>query len=795
MEESSSLLQQQASLSVSLASQGQPEPAGVLGAGAADTKSAKVPVQKFDGFDHLYNLELESLDYDLKVVGSASTTRVRPTYMAKLLREALKWVVCLLVGAFTAIIAFSVNVGVENIAGLKFWLTFSVMNGRSGTMFGGYLVFAIINCILAGLASAVVVYYGPGAAGSGIPDVKSYLNGVDLPNALSPQTLVAKIFGSVGAVSASLAVGKEGPFVHIGACLAYLLTQGEKVHHKLKHPLLNVFRDDRQLRDFVTCGAAAGVAAAFRAPVGGVLFALEEASSWWRNQILWLAFFTTAVVSVVLRSMIRHCHVANCGFFGAGGFILFSLDEGQDSYEIFELLPMLLLGVMGGLLGSAFNAMNAQLTIWRQIFFRKHSPRARVIEAVIIALVTSTVAFGMPLMVSCQSCPDAHTGPCPRNSTSFSGNYVQFNCHGDTEHNDMATLFFNTQDDAIRSLLSSKNNKEYSVSTLLGYFVSFFILATLTYGAAIPSGLFVPSILCGASYGRLVGMFVIRMHPNHNIDEGTYALLGAAGFLGGASRMTVSLCVIMLELTNNMALLPLIMLVLLVAKGVGDGSGIKAIYDIHVDLKGVPFLEAQPQRFMQHITAKEICSYPVFFRRFESVGHIRNVLDANKHNGFPVFSEEGSEEVKLLGIVLRSNLMRVLGIRDSRRDSVIRVFEGKDYNSPEIPATSSDALGIIDLMPMVDSSHYIVDEDMPTSKVYSLFRDLAVRHILVVPRAPTVAGIITRKDLLPDILEGMSPSRNGNFVRLPAHEEIERDPRAATRRRKLPEADTDQKGD
>lgn len=85
------------------------------------------------------------------------------------------------------------------------------------------------------------------------------------------------------------------------------------------------------------------------------------------------------------------------------------------------------------------------------------------------------------------------------------------------------------------------------------------------------------SILCGAAYGRLVGIFVAAMHPSHAVDEGTYALLGAASFLGGSMRLTVCTCVMLLELTNNLALLPMVMLVLLVAKVGGCRTGGQAL--------------------------------------------------------------------------------------------------------------------------------------------------------------------------------------------------------------------------
>lgn len=86
-------------------------------------------------------------------------------------------------------------------------------------------------------------------------------------------------------------MGKEGPMVHTGACIASLLGQGGSRKYRLTWKWLRYFKNDRDRRDLITCGAGAGVAAAFRAPVGGVLFALEEAASWFSLSLIWLLSF------------------------------------------------------------------------------------------------------------------------------------------------------------------------------------------------------------------------------------------------------------------------------------------------------------------------------------------------------------------------------------------------------------------------------------------------------------------------------------------------------------------------
>ncbi|PNW88649.1 hypothetical protein CHLRE_01g038700v5 [Chlamydomonas reinhardtii] len=730
----------------------------------------------------------ESLDYEEYDDTVYRADQAASSSLDSLLYSANKYLVCFAVGVVTALAAFAVNLAVENISGFKFWATLTIM--ERGDVLGSYLAYTAMNAALVGASVAITLYVGPAAAGSGIADVKAYLNGVDVPHIFHFNTLAAKVLGAIGSVAGGLAIGKEGPFVHAGAAIAAIISQGGSGSARL--PWMRNFWNDRDRYDMVACGTAAGVAAAFRSPVGGVLFALEEMTSWWKNQMLWLAFFTTAVVSVAIRVLMKACSANGCGFFGSGGFIYFEIQEGQDTYEFFELLPMLLLGVLGGLMGSGFIVMNTRLSEWRRRNLAPLGRRGRLLEGLAISVLTSTLSFVVPLMVACTACPPGSEGACPRTDDLHSGNFVKFGCRhvgGRGYYNDLATLFFNTQDDAIRNLFASKTKREYTVAALFTFTTIFYFLAALTYGIFAPTGLFVPSILCGAAYGRLVGIFVADMHPGHYIDEGTYALLGAASFLGGAMRMTVCTCVLLLELTNNLALLPLIMLVLLVAKAVGDGTGIKPIYEVQMEIKGLPFLQPQPEAFMRHITAKECCGRPpVTFNRVEKVRSIVETLRSNGHNGFPVLHRGPDGERLICGVVLRQQLLTLLGSGSRSMQPSPTVNDSSSraalsYSVPEFSKPMSDpaegsadgvlapgALGedvldlFLDLGPFLNTSYHVVQEDAPLSKVYQLLRTLGLRHICVVPRAHEVVGMITRADLLPDALEKRYSGMPGHYT-------------------------------
>jgi chloride channel 7 len=146
----------------------------------------------------------------------------------------------------------------------------------------------------------------------------------------------------------------------------------------------------------------------------------------------------------------------------------------------------------------------------------------------------------LPWIAACKPCPTDTKEACP--SIGRSGNFKKFQCATD-EYNDLASLFFNTNDDTIRNLYNAGTDDEFHISSILVFFIASYFLGIFIYGLALPSALFVPVILTAAAYDRLVGMLI---GSQSTLDHGFFAVLGSAALLRGSMRMTVSVCVIIL---------------------------------------------------------------------------------------------------------------------------------------------------------------------------------------------------------------------------------------------------------
>ena len=179
----------------------------------------------------------------------------------------------------------------------------------SGPGISAFWAFCLIQTLFASIAS-MFVWIEPVSGGSGIPDIKCYLNGIDIPRVVRVKTLLCKVIGVTFAVAAGLPVGKEGPMVHSGSVVAAAISQGKTKFwgFDTSFTKFSDFRNDREKRDFVACGAAAGVASAFVAPIGGVLFSLEEGASFWSTKLTWRAFFC-AMTTVATLFAIKNTDV------------------------------------------------------------------------------------------------------------------------------------------------------------------------------------------------------------------------------------------------------------------------------------------------------------------------------------------------------------------------------------------------------------------------------------------------------------------------------------------------------
>ena len=599
---------------------------------------------------------MTSLDYSLYASAvNISMLRARSSASWATL-GMLRLMYCFAIGCSVALLATFIIFCTKQLVTFKLSFSLDLAAGvwaSFGAQWGLSMAFALIS-------ATIVSFIEPLAGGSGLPELKSFLNGVNMPRLMRAKTLIAKLIALPLAIASGLPVGYEGPMVHIGAALACGLTQGKTtlcgVDVSCTKASSSLLRLDSEKRDFVCAGAAAGLSAAFNAPAGAVLFVLEEAGAGhWRRGLLWRAFFTSVTSAYVIDFVLSGLQRGDWGHLTASGMFTFGVSTtASQAWGLWEVPIFALIGALGGAFGALFVSLNGYLLSYRLrnvVQFRSR----RVAEVVFLAGLVSLLAFFTPYFLGvCQPLPAQNPGSgddddAKKSDATISLSLVQFNC-APGDFNDLASLWLTSPENSIRTLFHMSSGS-LSVPRLGIFALLYFLSMCLVSGAAIPAGLFIPSLLLGSAMGRAIGEFGYTNLPKHFlVRAGTYAVIGAAALLGGVMRMSLSLTVILLEATGNSFLALPIMVSLIVARSVGDFFG-EGIYDMAISKFQWPVLgeEVSSLDGLSLRASDVMIAPPLVVHEFERAGAVHDTLLHSAHSGFPVIFRRGGRHSSRLG--------------------------------------------------------------------------------------------------------------------------------------------------
>lgn len=521
-------------------------------------------------------------------------------------------------------------------------------------------VFLLLSLLLAVLPSLAVVLYAPLGAGSGIPELKAYLNGVRVPGFLSVNSLVVKALGIASSISSGLVVGKQGPVIHAGAIVGAAVSQAASTtfHFRLLNRVswMRYFRTEAWKRDFTAIGAAVGVAVAFGAPMGGWMWVYEEACTHWRWElgiITLVACMTGTAVSRLLNLLASgHVFSGDDGS-GFGAFTFSQFGKLVTPFPgpvlpLSDLPGIVAVAVVGGMVGAILPFVNRHITLFRYRHVRM--PLARVAETAVLLLVTAAFKIGVSLLVG--SCVDIPSGqqspPQANNGTTLQqvlsraplGDFSALSCP-EGQFSPWAATLYNPTDSIARGLLFDTSETTFKAAPVAVAFAFFLFFTVCTYGAAVPAGVFFPAFLLGAVYGRLIGIGMQAIFPGRadELSLTAYAFLGSVSALAGITR-TISVAVVALEATGADTAFFATVLVALIAKLLADLLYRNGIYDLHIVLKDMPYLAnvvPNLERYSKVRIQQLMRSSVIGVRRLSRVAELLYMMNSNTHHAFPVF--------------------------------------------------------------------------------------------------------------------------------------------------------------
>ncbi len=343
----------------------------------------------------------------------------------------------------------------------------------------------ILSALLAMVGYFLVRRFAPEAGGSGIPEIEGALE--ELRPVRWWRVLPVKFIGGMGTLGAGMVLGREGPMVQLGGNLGRMVVDVFRMRSpEARHTLL-------------ATGAAAGLSAAFNAPLAGILFIIEEMRPQFRYNLISIkAVFTGVIMATIV-------------------FRIFNGDKAVIEVGKLSNAPVntlwlyLILGMIFGCVGPLFNTLVLRT---QDMFQRIHGGNIKK-----WVLIGGLIGGSCGVLGLIQ--PAASGGGFNLIPIAAAGNF--------------------------------------SVGLLLFIFIARVITTLLCFSSGAPGGIFAPMLALGTLLGTAFGMAATPLFPAYHLDAGTFAIAGMGALLAASVRAPLTGIVLVLEMTDNYQLiLPMI---------------------------------------------------------------------------------------------------------------------------------------------------------------------------------------------------------------------------------------------
>jgi H+/Cl- antiporter ClcA/predicted transcriptional regulator len=275
-------------------------------------------------------------------------------------------------------------------------------------------VYSLLISILFAVIGTVIVFYCPVASGSGMPEIITYLNGIKFRKFTSLRTLILKMISVIMVVSSGLFTGYDGPLIHCGLILGIVVIKfcvkklplflfGVQFTDTLTQNIVSEVESNKSFLKMAAIGAATGLTAAFKSPLGGVMFAIEEAITFYEPVLLLQTMFACMITYTICAMVSDYeengfiLNPKNIAFFPSNESCLFA-----SNYV--DIIIYIVFGVLLGILGAAYNRIIMQ-SLKFTLRYLNRKPFFRLLEVILLVFLTTSITVLLPYFFSDRCTP------------------------------------------------------------------------------------------------------------------------------------------------------------------------------------------------------------------------------------------------------------------------------------------------------------------------------------------------------------------------------------------------------